>query len=164
VLGLIVSLELYRLHPGASEGDLSLMRQRIVGREGCARVAREAGLPAAMAAAAPRREREAAQALAGRESVQAALCEAVIGAAWLEVGPQDAERATLEAFAPLIGEVAPGQRDPKTALQEAAARLHRPVRYELAATEGPPHDRTFETRVLVGGEVLGAGRGPSKQA
>jgi len=164
VLGLVVSLELYRRHPAASEGDLSLMRQRVVGREPCARVAREAGLPEAMVAAAPSRAAEDAAGLARRESVQAALCESVIGAAWLELGAEAAERGTLESFAAIIDQVAPGQRDPKTALQEEAARRRLEVRYALVAAEGPPHARTFASRALVGGDALGEGRGPSKQA
>jgi ribonuclease III len=164
VLGLIVSQELYRRHPTANEGDLSLMRQRVVAREPCARVAREAGLPEAMVASAPPASREAASGLAAQERVQAALCESVLGAAWLELGPEATERGVLEAFAEVIAGVAPGQRDPKTALQEEAARRRLEVRYALVATEGPPHARTFESRVLVGGEALGSGRGPSKQA
>ena len=60
--------------------------------------------------------------------------------------------------------MAPGWRDPKTALQEEAARRRLEVRYELAASEGPAHARIFESRALVGGAVLGSGRGPSKQA
>jgi ribonuclease-3 len=164
VLGVIVSLELYRRHPAATEGDLSLMRQRVVGRAPCARVAREAGLPAAMLASAPVRAAEETAALAGRESVQAALCESVIGAAWLELGHEATERATLEAFAAVLDGVAPGQRDPKTALQEEAARRRLDVRYALVGSEGPPHARTFASRALVGGDPLGEGRGPSKQA
>ena len=163
MLGLVASEELYRRHPAAAEGDLSLMRQRVVGREACARVAREAGLPEAMVAAAPARERDAAAALAQRPSVQAALCESVIGAAWLDLGPEAAARGTIEAFAPLLEAVSPGQRDPKTALQEAAARLRLDVRYDLASAAGPAHARTFESRALVGGEPLGSGRGSSKQ-
>ncbi len=161
---MLVSEELYRRHPAATEGDLSMMRQRVVGRGPCARAAREAGLPPAMVSAAPARSREAAVVLAGRQSVQAALCESVIGAAWLELGPEAAGRGTLEAFAGLLDEVAPGWRDPKTALQETAARRHLEVRYELVASEGPPHARIFESRALVGGAALGSGRGPSKQA
>jgi ribonuclease-3 len=57
-----------------------------------------------------------------------------------------------------------GRRDAKTALQERAAQVRREVRYELVGREGPPHARTFTSRVLVGGEEAGRGSGTSKQA
>jgi ribonuclease-3 len=164
VLGLVVSGELFARHPEASEGDLTLMRQRIVSRQACARAARTAGLPEAMGAAAPPGERRAAEALARRQSVQAALAEALMGAAWLDLGPDVAAGAVLEAFAPEIAAARPGERDPKTALQEEAARRRLRVAYRLTGASGPAHARTFRTEALVGGEPLGSGRGSSKQA
>jgi ribonuclease-3 len=155
VLGLVVSGELFARHPEASEGDLTLMRQRIVSRQACARAAR---------AAAPPGERRAAEALARRQSVQAALAEALMGAAWLDLGPDVAAGAVLEAFAPEIAAARPGERDPKTALQEEAARRRLRVAYRLTGASGPAHARTFRTEALVGGEPLGSGRGSSKQA
>ena len=58
----------------------------------------------------------------------------------------------------------PGERDPKTTLQERAARHKRAVAYDLIDTAGPPQERVFTSRVRVGDEVLGTGSGPSKQA
>ena len=72
--------------------------------------------------------------------------------------------AVLEAFGPAIDAAVPGERDPKTSLQERAARHRRAVAYELVDTAGPPQRRVFTSRVRVGGEVLGRGPGPSKQA
>lgn len=109
-------------------------------------------------------ELDAAAALAARTGVQADIAEAVIGAAWLEVGLEGVQGPVLAAFKPLIDAAVPGQRDPKTALQELAARRRMAVVYDLVAAEGPPHQRTFESRALVGGEEMGSGRGRSKQA
>ena len=36
--------------------------------------------------------------------------------------------------------------------------------YELADTQGPPQRPVFTSRVLVDGEVMGQGSGPSKQS
>jgi ribonuclease-3 len=164
VLGVIVTSELLRRHPDASEGDLAWMRQQIVGREACARVAVDAGLPAMFVAAAPVRHRDLAAQMAEQTSVRAALVEALIGAAWEDVGHAPTSDAVLAAFGPVIDGATLGQRDPKTALQERAARDRRDVRYELVAREGPPHDRVFTTRVHVGGTRAGQGVGRSKQA
>lgn len=164
MLGVIVTAELMRRHPEASEGDLAWMRQQIVGREACARVAVDAGLPSAFVAAAPARHRDSASAMSEQTSVRAALVEALIGAAWEDLGHETTTQAVLAAFAPVIDGATLGQRDAKTALQERAAQDRREVHYEVVAREGPPHDRVFTTRVRVGGEDAGQGVGRSKQA
>lgn len=163
-LDVIVSEELMRRHPAVDEGELSWMRQSVVARDPCAAAADAAGLPEALVAAAPAGRRDAARELAGQATVRAALAEAVIGAAWTDLGLDATRTAVLEAFAPAIAAAAPGARDPKTRLQEEAARRRLEVAYELAGSEGPPQRRTFTSRVRVGGEVAGEGSGASKQA
>ena len=49
----IVTEALMERHPDATEGDLAWMRQDVVDQAHCAAVARDAGLPARMAAQAP---------------------------------------------------------------------------------------------------------------
>ena len=164
MLGLVVTAELLRRHGEATEGDLAWMRQQIVEREACAAVARDLGLTASFVAAAPSRRRAAAADLARQVSVQAALVEALIGACWVDLGPDRTSAAVLTAFEDVIGRATLGRRDPKTALQEAAARERLDVRYELLEREGPPHARVFTSRVLVGADEAGRGTGTSKQA
>jgi ribonuclease III len=164
VLEVVVSEELMRRHPDVAEGDLSWMRQAVVGRDSCAAAADAGGLPEAFVAAAPAGRRDAARELAGRTTVRAALAEAAIGAGWLDLGAEQVREAVLEAFGPAIDAAVPGERDPKTSLQERAARSRLAVVYELVDTAGPPQRRTFTTRVRVGDEVLGTGSGSSKQA
>ncbi len=164
VLSLVITQELLRRHPQASEGDLAWMRQQIVGREPCARVAQDLGLPETFVAASPRRLRATAEEMSRQTSVRAALIESLIGACWQDIGVVETEEAVLAAFAPVIDEARLGKRDSKTALQEAAARDRLDVRYELVGREGPPHARVFSTRVLVGGVPSGEGTGSSKQA
>jgi len=164
VLEVVVSEELMRRHPAVDEGDLSWMRQVVVGRESCAAAATAAGLPESFVAAAPAPRRDAAGELADRSSVRAALAEAVIGAGWIDLGVEVTRDAVLEAFEPALASATPGSRDPKTALQESVARRRLPVAYELADTQGPPQKPVFTSRVRVGGEVMGEGSGTSKQA
>lgn len=164
VLELAVTTELLARHPEASEGDLVWMRQQIVGREACALVAEELGLPDQFVESAPARHRVAARDMAKQVSVQAALVEALIGACWLDQGHERTAPAVLEAFAGVINGATLGRRDAKTALQELAARDRLDVRYEIVDREGPPHARVFTTRVFVGGSEQGRGSGSSKQA
>jgi ribonuclease III len=160
----IVSEELMRRHPSVDEGDLSWMRQAVVDRDSCAAAAAAAGLPEAFVAAAPAGRALAAADLAARPGVRAALAEAVIGAAWLDLGVDETRERVLEAFAPALAAALPGSRDPKTTLQEEAARRRLEVSYELVDAKGPPQRRVFTTRVRLDGQPLGEGSGPSKQA
>ena len=164
VLGVIVSEELMRRHPGVDEGDLSWMRQAVVDRESCAAAAAAAGLPEAFAAAAPPGRAPAAADLASRPSVRAALAEAVIGAAWLDLGVDETRERVVEAFGPALAAAVPGSRDAKTTLQEEAARRRLEVAYELVDARGPAQRRVFTTQVRVDGQPLGEGAGPSKEA
>ena len=164
VLEVVVSEELMRRHPLVDEGDLSWMRQAVVGRESCATAATAAGLPESFVAAAPAPRRAIAAELSERSSVRAALAEAVIGAGWLDLGVVPTRDAVLEAFAPALASATPGSRDPKTALQERAARRRLAIAYELSDTQGPPQQPIFSSRVLVGGAIMGEGSGSSKQA
>lgn len=153
-----------RRHTAVDEGELSWMRQAVVARDLCAAAADAAGLPDALVSAAPPARRDAARELAAQPTVRAALAEAVIGAAWLDLGVDETRAAVLEAFAPPIDAAAPGARDPKTTLQERAARHRLLVSYDLLGAEGPPQRRVFTTRVTVGPDIVGEGTGTSKQA
>jgi ribonuclease III len=164
VLQLAVTAELLRRHPDAPEGDLAWMRQAVVSGEACAEVARAAGLPAEMEARAPAAIRSEAQAMSGRVGIQADVIEALIGACATDLGLAVTEAAVVTSFTPALEKALPGRRDPKTALQEEAARRRMTLEYELTATEGPPHAREFESRVVVDGRAMGSGRGISKQA
>lgn len=164
VLQLAVTAELLRRHPHATEGDLAWMRQGVVSGEACAEAARAADLPAQMVASAPGDARTDAEAMSGRAGIQADMVEALIGACVTDLGFAATEPAVLASFAPALDRAVPGRRDPKTALQEEVARRRQDLRYEITATEGPAHAREFSSRVLVAGEVMGTGRGPSKQA
>ena len=48
-------------------------------------------------------------------------------------------------------------------LAEQLARRGTVVSYEIAAEEGPPHERTFEVVAMVEGEALARGSGRSKK-
>ena len=132
VLEVVVSEELMRRHPAVDEGDLSWMRQAVVGRESCAAAATAAALPEAFVAAAPAPRRAAAAELAERPSVRAALAEAVIGAGWLDLGV-DATRGRR------AGGLRAGPR-------RRRARLPRPQDRPAGGRGAAPHDRRLRAR------------------
>lgn len=163
MLHLVVTEELLARHPRAAEGDVTFMRQAVVSRAACARVSRDAGLPAEMEALAPRQGSELASQVAS-EAVAAALAESVIGAAWLDLGAEETAAAVREAFSPELSAAFPGRRDAKSRLQELAAARRQPLAYEVVAEEGPAQAKRFTSRVLVAGAERGRGTGGSKQA
>lgn len=164
VLQLAVTMELMRRHPRATEGDLAWMRQTVVSTFSCADAARRGRLHDAFRENAPAHARDGAGAMSQKTRIQAGLAEAVIGAAWLDLGRERTDAGVLAAFAPPIDAATPGQRDPKTTLQERAARGGRQVIYRLDEQVGPPHARVFRMTALIDDRAYGAGDGSSKQA
>jgi ribonuclease-3 len=165
VLGLAVTAYLYpRLEAERfGAGRLTKIRAQAVSGVSCRAVAERLDIPARLRAAAPEGIRENAAALVGTERVLASVIEAVIGACYLQSGYERTARAVVEAFAPEIEGALEHPADFKSALQELLARRGAEVSYEIAAEEGPPHERTFAVIARVEGRELGKGSGRSKK-
>lgn len=161
VLGLAISDMLFAAFPKADEGELSRRLADLVRKETCAEVAREISLGAAIKLGAS----EAQSGGRERVAILADVCEALIGAIYLDGG--------LPAAATFIGQFwddrmrAPARslRDPKTILQEwAQARgLPTPTYREVRRT-GPHHDPLFRISVELPDMVPAEGEGRSKRA
>jgi ribonuclease III len=95
--------------------------------------------------------------------VLASVIEAVIGACYLEFGYQEVAAAVVEAFTPEIEQALTQPADFKSALQERLARRGTVVCYQIAAEEGPPHQRTFQVVAIVEGTEIARGTGRSKK-
>ena len=161
VLGLVISDMLFRTFPKADEGEMSRRLADLVRRESCADVARAIDLGTAL-------KLGASESNAGgrvRTAILADVCEALIGAVFLD-GGYAAGAAMIER---LWGERmrAPVRplRDPKTVLQEwAQARgLPTPVYREIGRT-GPHHNPEFRVTVVLPNHEQVEGLGPSKRA
>ena len=166
VLGLAVAEHLFRRFPHADIGRLTKMHGQAVSGRACAEVAIALGVPALLREFAPRPADGGIEvdALLSSERALASVCEAVIGACYLEHGFELTSEATLAAFATEIELASERLLDFKSALQERLARNGARVRYEVTGESGPPHDRVFEVDASVNGEVLGRGSGRSKKA
>jgi ribonuclease-3 len=149
VLGCAVADELYARFPQLPEGKLTQLRASVVRQESLVDVARSLGLGT--------RLRTGTQ----QDSVLADSLEAIIGAIFLDAGYAAARAAVVRAFGPLLERLDPGnvQKDAKTCLQELMHARGKPVpEYRLVATQGAPHERTFEVEcVLEEGRTKGAG-------
>jgi ribonuclease-3 len=144
VLGLVISDMLYRTFPKADEGELSRRLADLVRKETCAEVARAIDLGAAIRVGAS----EANAGARSRPAILADVCEALIGAVYLDGGYKAAEGLVERLWEVRLRATAQPLRDPKTVLQEwAQARgLPTPV-YREVARSGPDHNPEFRVAV-----------------
>lgn len=160
VLGLAVTVRLFTGHPDLDEGALAKRRASVVSTVALAEIARGIGLGEHLLLGR-------GEDLTGgrdKDSILADTMEAIFGAAFLSAGPDAATGLVLRLVEPLLEdpERYGAAMDPKTALQELAARSgFEPPVYSVTST-GPDHDRRFTATVLVG-DLASQGAGTSKK-
>jgi ribonuclease III len=161
VLGLIVAELLFEQYPDEPEGALARRFAALVSGETLAQIAGALELGAYLRLAKSER---AAGGLANPANL-ANLCEALIGALYLDGGLAAAQAFVCREWAARLA--APGEppRDAKTALQEwSQAGAHGLPAYRTVETSGPAHAPEFDVEVTVEGLGAARGRGPSKRA
>jgi ribonuclease III len=161
VLGLIVSDMLYRSFPKANEGELSKRLADLVRKETCADVATSLGLLEGIKLGQVGAIADARL----RTSVIGDICEAVIGAIFLDGGYPAAEQFVRRNWEERMRTLKRPLRDPKTVLQEWAQGrgLPTPVYREVERT-GPHHDPVFRIAVDLPGLAPAEGVGSNKRA
>lgn len=163
VLNLIVAERLYREYPGASEGDLSRLRSRMVSAEPLASIAQDLGVGEALRLGSGELKSGGFR----RESILADAFEALCGALFLDGGLEAARRALEPLMAPRL-EVLPepdSLKDAKTRLQEYLQARGLPLpAYQICRVSGEPHEQTFEVSCVVSSlGVQADGRGSSRR-
>jgi ribonuclease-3 len=161
ILGQAVTVMLYRDFPLLPEGDLAKRRASLVSTTALAEIARGIGLGDFV------RLGKGETLTGGRDksSILADTVEALIGAAYLDTGVESATALVLRLIQPMLAD--PGHfgisMDPKTSLQETAARLGAGVPVYSVAESGPDHSKVFIATVTVGSSVTATGEGTSKK-
>jgi ribonuclease-3 len=157
VLGLVIAEELYSKDSNAAEGDLTLMKHRLVSTATLASIGDGLDLGTYM------RLGRGEESSGGREKPQllANVVEAIIGAVFLDGGYDAARTFVTRIFADELKNVTPKSSvDYKTLLQERlqARKMTAPT-YNLVSTDGQPHDRTFYVEAnWAEGKASGSGR------
>jgi ribonuclease III len=161
VLGLVISDMLFRAFPKADEGELSRRLADLVRKETCADMARAIDLGAAIRLGS-------SEANAGgrkRPAILADVCEALIGAVYLDGGFPAAEALVGRMWDERLRSTAQPLRDPKTVLQEWAQARGLPTpAYREVARSGPDHDPEFRVAVHLAKFAPAEGFGRSKRA
>lgn len=160
VLGLVVSNMLYTSFRGAEEGELSRRLAELVRKESCTEVARcwEVGSYLRLG------EGEHASGARDNHAILADVCEAIVGAVFLD-GGFDAARTLVEsAFSARMHAPRRPLRDAKTSLQEwAQGRGLAAPTYEIVKRTGPDHAPHFRVAVTVENMPSAEGEGTSKR-
>lgn len=159
VLGLVVAHMLLLAFPQEREGSLSKRHVALVRKETLARVARKVGLDAAMKISAG----EEHAGTRHNDSVLSDVCEAVIGALFLDGGFPVADKFVRTHWQGLLKENAEPPEDYKSSLQEwlQGRGFERPA-YELVEQGGPAHAPVFMVHVSGGGQIS-VGRGGTRK-
>ena len=143
VLGYVISSELFRCFPDATEGELTRGRALLVKGETLAELALEMDLgeylqlgPGELKSGGYR-----------RKSILSDAMEAIIGAIYIDGGLEPARSHILSIYADKLKNISLKKvsKDPKTQLQEAMQAMKRALpQYEIVATSGSDHDQVFE--------------------
>ncbi|PDQ36040.1 MAG: ribonuclease III [Candidatus Lumbricidophila eiseniae] len=161
ILGQAITVKLFRDHPELAEGDLAKRRSSLVSSAALAEAARAIQLGQYIRLG----RGESLTGGADKPSILADTLEAIIGATFIDCGPDIATALVLRLLAPLMEDdtrfgVA---MDPKTSLQEMAAKIGaHPPAYTITAS-GPDHNKRFVATVTVGEHVTATGEGVSKK-
>jgi ribonuclease-3 len=148
VLGLIITTELYKKIPRASEGYLSRLRASLVNENALADIAIELAVgdflrlgPGELKSGGFR-----------RKSILADALEALIGCIYLEQGLEAAYSFVLDAYGGRLQNL-PSEddlKDPKSRLQEyLQSRGHDLPEYNLIDVQGEAHRQMFTTECII---------------
>jgi ribonuclease-3 len=160
VLGLVISEMLFHAFPKGDEGELSRRLADLVRRETCADVARTINLGEALRLGTS----ESNSGGRSRTAILADVCEALVGATFLDGGYAAATALVERLWGERMRAPTRPLRDPKTMLQEwAQARgLPTPAYKEVERT-GPHHSPEFRIAVSLPQREPAEGRGRSKR-
>lgn len=162
VLDFVVGEWLYNRFPEMPEGGLTQMRSALVQTPQLAEFARKIKLGNHL-----RLGRGEAKANGGlRDSILCDAFEALIGAIYLDAGINGVNNFIHPRLESASIEIMENHKneDPKSLLQEWVQSLgFASPKYQLLSATGPDHSKTFHVQVLVNKEVMGVGKGSSKQ-
>ena len=161
ILGQAVTVRLFTDHPELDEGELAKRRASLVSSAALAEVARTVGLGPVIRLG----RGETMTGGADKPSILADTVEAIIGAVYLDRGGEVATEFVLRLIGPLMADTDRfgAAMDPKTSLQEIAARRGAAAPVYTVTESGPDHSKHFVATVVVGDLVTASGEGSSKK-
>ena len=160
VLELVSSDFFYNEYPDMPEGQLTKIRSSYVCEPALAYCARDFELDTFIKLGKGE-ERTGGR---NRDSIVSDVCEAVIGALYLD-GGMDVAHQFIHKYILTDLENKKLFLDSKSLLQELVQSMnHTALEYRLVKEEGPDHDKLFVVEVYVGGVLAGVGEGKTKKS
>jgi ribonuclease-3 len=161
VLGLAIAHFLYETYPKEKEGFLAKQQAYLVAGETLSKVAKDLFLYDFILMS-PGEEKTG-----GREnpSILADVCEAVLGAVYLEAGFPIVYAIIKKFWEPYLDHKFEGYGDdPKSSLQQWAQQRGKPIpNYKVIGSEGPDHAPLFYVELSIEGKEPVKGTGSSKR-
>lgn len=160
VLGLAISDLLIKKFPNEDEGDLAKRYNALVRKETCCAVSKQIGIGDYVIMS----DSERASGGAEKETILADVCEALLGAIYIDAGFPAAQDFINRFWTSHLENTDQVPADPKSSLQEwaQAHRKELPL-YTEVCREGPDHEPTFTTKVSIDGIEPEIGIGSSKR-
>jgi len=160
VLGLIISNELLRLNPKATEGRIATFYNALVKKETCSKIAFEIGLEKALIigkSVSKDNERQ-------KVNILGDAIEALIGAIYLDSGFKSVNKIVLNLWKDEVHFVRNLEEHAKTELQEwLQAQGFPPPIYREISKLGPDHDPKFCVEVTISSGDRAIGEGLNKR-
>lgn len=162
ILGFLVAKYLYEKLPNIPEGELSVLRSRLVESTSCVAYIKELNIGQFILLGRGERLNDGK----GRETILADLFEAIIAAIYLDGGIEATERFLFGHFEKNILEIIKNpSQNWKALLQDYCQKHHQQTpQYIVISEQGPDHCKEYVVAVSIQNKELGRGVGFSKKA
>lgn len=159
LLSFIVSWYLYQNYSELSEGEMSLIKAKLVNRERLGEIGKKLGIEKFLLMTHQIDEK-------GKKTILGDSLEAIIGAIFLDCGLNKAIEFVEENILKGIDEIIKEKsyKDPKSLLQELFHKHYGEIpEYKLISVSGPSHKQKFKVGVYFKNKKIAEGEGFSKQ-
>ncbi len=162
VLQIILTKYLFTRYPESQEGDLTKMRSALANQETLASFAKTLSLGEYLMLGKGESDAKGQE----RESTLSDAFEALLGAIYLDVGLDPAEKFLLDVMLKHYPDptVTLTEINPKGTLQEYAQRtIGKTPEYKITDVSGPPHDPCYVVELFLDGKFIAKGSAQSRK-
>ena len=163
VLELAVTDYLFKNFPETPEGILTNFRAALVNSNSLSEIAQKLDLEKYLLLSKGEKKNASQK---GHQYILANALEALIGAIYLDLGYEEAEKFIQKNIISNLSHILETEswRDPKSLFQEKAqAKVGITPTYKVLREWGPDHNKQFITGVFLGHNMIAQGQGSSKQ-
>ena len=159
VLGLIISKTLLEIFPEDNEGSLDKKLASLVNRKKCCEISKKLNLENFIVTGNIRSKKNKIE-----DKIISDVCEALIGAIYLDQGLSSAEKFILKFWTSSFNLSIKDQVDAKTKLQEYSLKKYKTLpKYKLLSSTGPHHKPVFKIAVSIKNSKIFNANGYSKK-